>query len=110
MRELGLGSYRWLPQSLCFEFGRAFGVPVQVTLPEDGPGDAWAERGRAPKNGPTHSEDLEQGVVWFYAGATWKTNSYGVEGVWPRKMSLKVFSTKEEDTTRSNEVWTARSC
>jgi hypothetical protein len=59
--ELGLARYRWLPLEIFLTFCRASGVPVETRVPP-----VWPVRGRAPKRGPVHTEDLDRYCTWFY--------------------------------------------
>lgn len=66
VRELKLQRYQsWLPAMLAQEFHRTLegASQVDVTLPT---GLAWYAKGRAPKQGETHREDLERSLTWFY--------------------------------------------
>jgi hypothetical protein len=63
--DLGLSRYRWLPGALFWEFCRVVGTdPILVELPKDVV--ATLDRGRAPKRGDTHREDLERNIRWWY--------------------------------------------
>lgn len=65
VRQLGVSRYTWLPGALFWEFCRVIGTePINVELPRDVV--ATLDRGRAPKHGETHHEDLERNIRWWY--------------------------------------------
>ena len=69
---LGLECYQsWLPHFLGWDFMRAMAEeatkgPHALTIEVPGPDAPWAARGRAPKRGDVHREDIARAVSWFY--------------------------------------------
>lgn len=67
-------AFDWLPQLLLAQFrtwalSEATGEPLRldVTVPAEQLNDPdWNEKGRAPKKGHTHTEDLARNVAWYY--------------------------------------------
>jgi hypothetical protein len=62
--QIGLARFGWLPKYLYYEFcTKVEGADWEITIPE---GLAWVERGRGPKRGEIHREDIPEYVLWFY--------------------------------------------